>query len=483
VGPDKYAHPFDGDGLLLSLALKGGRAFARAAFVQTPERAAEQAAGRVAHRNTFGTQRAGGAGANFGDVKQKNVANTAVLFWGGRLLALWEALQPYRLDPRTLATRGVDTLDGLLREGLPFASGLAPLDALLRALGTGLGGDALSAHPHVCGATGNLVTFSYAIRLNPALPPEGPLQTVLTVLEFAPGSLTPLSRRDVPLRGYGFVHDFAFTEKWYVIFQNPVDLDIAPFALGQRCPGECLSFQEQRPTRALLVPRGAARAGEPIRAAELPLPSWFVFHHANAHDDAATGDVVVDSVHMAGLYLGIAAQGQDFRDADFESSPRYELWRVRVPPGAAEGTGALASATRLSPRLAEFPSVAPARFGRKARYIYASVGTHPTRVQPLQGWAKFDLAGVDAAPGAHVPALSWEPGPRFFAGEPQFVPRPGGAAEDDGWLCGWLFDAERRVSAFAVLDARDMRQLAMLRLRHAVPYGLHGTFVDEYFGP
>lgn len=222
AGAEKYAHPFDGDGLVLSLALRGGRAFARAAFVATPERAAEAAAGKVTHRNTFGTQRSGGMTANIGDVKQKNVANTAVLFWAGRLWALWEALQPYRLDPATLATRGVDTLGGLLREGLPFASGVPPLDAALRSLDSGLGGDAFSAHPHVCGATGNLVTFSYQIRPLLAAPPEGPLQTVLTILEFAPGSLEPLARRDVPLRGYGFVHDFCFTEKYYVVFQNPV---------------------------------------------------------------------------------------------------------------------------------------------------------------------------------------------------------------------------------------------------------------------
>ena len=57
----------------------------------TPEFAAEAAAGRVLHRNTFGTQRAGGPLANLGDVKQKNVANTSVLFWAGRLWALWEA--------------------------------------------------------------------------------------------------------------------------------------------------------------------------------------------------------------------------------------------------------------------------------------------------------------------------------------------------------------------------------------------------------
>lgn len=36
-GPDEYGHPYDGDGLVASVAVSGGRAFFRSAFVQTPE--------------------------------------------------------------------------------------------------------------------------------------------------------------------------------------------------------------------------------------------------------------------------------------------------------------------------------------------------------------------------------------------------------------------------------------------------------------
>jgi all-trans-8'-apo-beta-carotenal 15,15'-oxygenase len=485
--------------------------------VATPEYAAERSAQRVLYRNTFGTQRAGGPGANALDVRQKNVANTSVLLWAGRLWALWEArlcpstapilalyislsrslslprcrtssdtqaLQPYRLDPATLATRGVDTLEGLLREGLPFASGFEPLDALLRAGGTGLGGDAFSAHPHVCGGSGNLVTFSYQIRVNPAAPPEGPLQTVLTVMELPPGGLTPVTTRQVPLQGYGFVHDFCFTARWYIFFQNPVDLDIVPFVAGARTPGQCLSFRAARPTLVHLVPRGAARSSAPIVIATLP--ACFVFHHANAYDDEETGDIVIDSVHMPGLDLDI--QG-DFRDADFEASPRYSLWRTRISgAGSVSSAPVVARTAELSGRVVEFPCVAPARFGRRARWAYAAVGTHPRRIQPLQGWVKFDTDAAhtmtnDATGASDTPHTTWALAAAFFLGEPQFVARAGATSEDDGWLVGWVFDSERDVSAFAVVDARSMTTVALARLRHHIPYGLHGSWTPEYFGP
>ncbi len=336
----------------------------------------------------------------------------------------------------------------------------------------------------MCGATGNLVTFAYQIRPHAAAPPAGPLQTVLRLLEFPAGSLEPLSSRDVPLQGYGFVHDFCFTEHWAIFFQNPVDLDIVPFVAGQRCPGQCLTFRPERPTLVFLVPRRDAAA--PIRTATLP--ACFVFHHANAYEDAATGELVIDSVHMPTLDLSTG--GGDFRDADFESSPRYSLWRTRIPsPAASEASVVLQARTaELSGRVCEFPCVAPARFGRPARWAYAAVGLHPTRIQPLQGWVKFDTQSPGASTGAAA-NTTWAPGAGFFLGEPEFIARPGadpaaaGAAEEDGWLVGWVFDSGRDVSAFAVVDARSMAQVALLRLRHHIPYGLHGTFTPQYFGP
>ena len=40
-----------------------------------------------------------------------------VLYWGGKLLSLYETGLPYSLDPRTLSTLGEDNLGGVLSQG------------------------------------------------------------------------------------------------------------------------------------------------------------------------------------------------------------------------------------------------------------------------------------------------------------------------------------------------------------------------------
>ena len=54
----------------------------------------EEKAGSIEYRSTFGTQRVGGFIANAFDLYLKNPANTNVVEWGKRLLALWEVRSP-----------------------------------------------------------------------------------------------------------------------------------------------------------------------------------------------------------------------------------------------------------------------------------------------------------------------------------------------------------------------------------------------------
>ena len=68
IGGDKISHPYDGDGLVLSIAFRGGKAHFRSRFVQTAEYLAEQREQRILFRGTFATQRPGGQAANALDV-------------------------------------------------------------------------------------------------------------------------------------------------------------------------------------------------------------------------------------------------------------------------------------------------------------------------------------------------------------------------------------------------------------------------------
>lgn len=59
---------------------------------------------RFTHRGPFSVLR---GGTRIGNVKvMKNVANTSVVQWGGRLLCLWEGGEPYEIDPWSLDTIG-----------------------------------------------------------------------------------------------------------------------------------------------------------------------------------------------------------------------------------------------------------------------------------------------------------------------------------------------------------------------------------------
>jgi all-trans-8'-apo-beta-carotenal 15,15'-oxygenase len=137
-------HWLDGDGYVLAFSFPGdgGEPAIRSRYVDTHERVAEQAAGRVLYRNTFGTQPL--SRLNAGDIGLKNPANTNVVYWGGKLLALWEAGAPYELLPGSLETVGPADLDGWVAVGrCPSSTGIVELDA---ALGFGA---AHTAHPHV----------------------------------------------------------------------------------------------------------------------------------------------------------------------------------------------------------------------------------------------------------------------------------------------------------------------------------------------
>ena len=80
-------HPFDGDGMICRISFKDGKAHFLNRYVRTEAYLAEQAAGGFLYRGVFGTQKAGGWLSNAFDLKLKNIANTQVVYWGGKLLA------------------------------------------------------------------------------------------------------------------------------------------------------------------------------------------------------------------------------------------------------------------------------------------------------------------------------------------------------------------------------------------------------------
>lgn len=434
IGGQSLHHPFDGDGMISAIAIRQGRAYFRNRYVRTEGFLAEQKAGKILYRGVFGTQKPGGWLANIFDLGLKNIANTNILYWGDRLLALWEAAEPHRLDPQTLETFGLDRLDGLLADGDPF-----------------------SAHPRIdpgserTGGQRRLVNF--AVKTGPS--------SRIRLYEFdESGRCVEQQERVIP--GFAFLHDFALTPNYAVFFQNPIRFNPLPALLGQRTAGQCLASDRNKSTQILVIPRDPKA---PLQTFETE--SCFVFHHANAFE-TADGAIVVDSVCYDEFPM--LEPDRNFKEVDFDSYPRGELFRFTLHPGQPRAERKL-----LESRTCEFPTQHPRTVGQDARYYYIGAAAAPTGNAPLQSLLKIDLETGDRK--------LWTVAPRGFIGEPLFVPRPGGIAEDDGWVLSLIYDAARHSSALVILSAQTLEPLARLNLKQHIPYGLHGCFTPQYFGP
>ncbi|MGB3239509.1 MAG: carotenoid oxygenase family protein [Geitlerinemataceae cyanobacterium] len=436
VGGQPIHHPFDGDGMICSIAFAQGRAYFRNRFVETEGYLAEKKAGKLLYRGVFGTQKSGGWLANLFDLKLKNIANTNVIYWGGKLLALWEAALPHSLDPHTLETRGLENLDGVLKDD-----------------------DGFSAHPRIdpnCQwDEGQPCLVNFALKSG--------VSSTITIYEFDPdGTLLRQHAHVIP--GFAFIHDMAITPNYCIFFQNPVKFNPLPFLLGWRGAAECVQFDGSQPTKIILIPRSPQ--GGDVRVLETE--PCFVFHHANAWEDG--NRLYLDSI-CYNSFPTVEPQS-DFRQLDFDTVPHGQLWHFEMD--LSEKT---VRHEEIEPRCCEFPVLNPHQVGRAHRYLYLGTAHEATGNHPLQGVLKIDRQTGERQ--------IWSAAPQGFAGEPIFVPRPGSTEEDDGWVLLLSYDAASHRSNLVILDAGDLsgEPLARLHLKHHIPYGLHGSFTPEVFHP
>lgn len=192
-------HPFDPDGMISGITFKDGKAFFRNRFVRTNGFMNERKRRRILYRSVFATQPSGGFLSSMLRTKTKNVANTNVIHYAGRLLALWEAGNPHRLEDDSLRTIGKYTFKGMLGRD-----------------------DAYTAHPKVDPVNGNLIGFGTT---------PGTKTTTLTVYE-QDKDLQLVNKKVVELPGFCFFHDFAISKNYYMFLQTPCSFDPLPFVLG-----------------------------------------------------------------------------------------------------------------------------------------------------------------------------------------------------------------------------------------------------------
>jgi beta,beta-carotene 9',10'-dioxygenase len=184
-----------------------------------------------------------------------------------------------------------------------------------------------------------------------------------------------------------------------------------------------------------------------------------VFHTVNAfeRDDATVLDLLTYPSEDIVSALRVDRMVKERPDL------RPSLMRITMRPGVER-----ASIEKLSDVGFEFPSTNyKAVSGRSYRFAYGAADGPDAR-----GAYPSAIVKVDLETGR---ATSFNDGRHIF-GEPLFVSRPGGEAEDDGVLLtvGAAHDAES--SALAVIDARTMTPVAIAEVPSSIPLGFHGSF-------
>ncbi len=253
---------------------------------------------------------------------------------------------------------------------------------------------------------------------------------------------------DVALPGRIMLHEMSITQRYALIYDLPVTLDPALLATRRFA----FRWNPDYQARVGLLPRDGA--AEDIIWCEID--SCYVYHALNAYD-AEDGTVVVDVCRYDRMF-----------DADLlgpagDSVPRLERWVI-------DPQRRTVAATRVDDRGHEFPRVRPDREGLPYRFGYtAGVGAE---FSPGATYKHDLVAGV---------TQMHDHGPGRGTAEPTFVPRPGGQAEDDGWLLSYVYDATTDRSELVILDARDLSgpPVARVALPQRVPHGFHGDFVPD----
>ncbi|KAK3320482.1 carotenoid oxygenase [Cercophora scortea] len=434
--------PVEGDGNMCAFRIAAGRVDMKMRYVDTERLRLERAASERLfglYRNPFSHHPCVRAAVD-------STANTNLVSWAGRLLALKESALPYAVDPDTLETLGYD----------PFNSP----------------GKTFSAHPKADPLTGELVVFGYEAK------GLGSRDIVVYTLD-QQGAVRDEQWLEAPWPA--FIHDCALTPNFVILVLWPYDADVDKMKAG----GQHWTYNKDRDATFIVVPRRASfvppgwAAGERHRVYH-----WdhaMLLHTAGAWEEekeegpAGTNSITlrIESSRMFYNLFPMLGERTDKPFGDMKAD--YVRWTLDL--GQPDGT-----------RLAD-PEVILDMPGEMARiderfltqpynrlFCPVVVPGKPCPVPPVLPAGLNGYMMLDKASGA---TTLFEPGLACTLEEPAFVPRSPDAPEGDGWLLGMVQRLDVNRSDLVVLDTNDItKPVAVVQLPFRMKPQIHGNWVD-----
>jgi len=426
--------PFAADGIVSTFRLAGGSCDFTARYVETPR----YLANRQARRQLFGYYRnpftddpavAGVSGT---------VANTNIVVFNGKLLALKEDALPYEVDPATLATVGP----------YDFAGGYKS--------------PTFTAHPKIDGRTGEMITYGYEA--------EGLASNAIWIYTVAPDG-TVTSERKLAAPYLSMVHDIAISQNYILIPVYGMVSSMERLREGKVHWG----WDSTLPSYIGVLPReGSARDVVWIEGPEMAM-----VHTFSATDEGGilTLHAAVSDSNPFPFFPDVG--GQPFNGAKARTTIRkYTIDLARPRDGWQE--------EELFPQWAGALSRIDDRFlGHPFRYGFMS-SAHPTEAYdtavvgpraPANALCRFDFST------GQVEAMF--AGSTMSLGEIAFAPRSPDAAEGDGWVMALATDHAHMKSQLVIGDTADLAAgpVARVNLPFRAPGQIHGNWVPEWVMP
>ncbi len=419
----ELGHYFDGDALLTSVTFMKGEVFGNSKFIQTDERKAEIAAGKMLYHD-YGTS-SPNRSKGF-----KNSPNIHFVKINNEFLALSEASHPYAVDPENLETKGVYNFESQLDKNMSF-----------------------TAHPKLDPLTGN--TFAYGITrsISPKLK--------IIKIENKTGKVSELY--SVGIGGFFPIHDMLMTENHLVFVVSPLKVNLTGAALGTKPISELLEYRKTDPLRILIFKKSGSGSMVEIKSQ----PSGLIFHNCNAFEDPVSKNLILDSI-IADDHSAFEV----FKSWSKQKMPKGPgSWITRFEIDLT--TNKLIKREKISDgKPADFPCMDSRMMGQSTRYYYTLEGhreSDPLAFDHLVAWDLETQIATRVQCEVH----------QLF-GEPVFVPMPNSRAgeNENAWILHLGYDSLKDQTFLDIRSSINLELKARVWFGLFLPIGFHGSFYE-----
>jgi beta,beta-carotene 9',10'-dioxygenase len=260
----------------------------------------------------------------------------------------------------------------------------------------------------------------------------------------------------------GYMHSFGMTENYIILAEFPLVVQPADFLVRSKPFIENYRWKPERSSRFIVMNNGDGGVTGIYNT-----DPFFAFHHVNAFESSSNEiilDIVAynDSSIIRSLYLDILKG-----DSHGKVSPPGKLRRYHIPLQ----TNKEVYYEILANDSMELPRINYRQYNTNDyRFVYAVGQTYD-----FSGRSDWPLVKVDIRERR---SKVWSEND-CYPGEPVFVPRPGGIAEDDGIILSVVLDSKKGNSFLLILNATSFEEIARAEAPHHIPFGFHGEYFDE----